>query len=370
MRIAILNWRDRAHPASGGAEVFIEEIARCWINSGHSVTICSSRADGLKRRENEAGIEIVRVGKLKSGSHHLLAPGMVERHIKPDIVLESVNTIPYLLPLRRRMPPYVSLVHQMARDIWAEHLPNPLAAVARYLEPWLYRPYRRVPLVAVSESTKQDLKAIGVRSVDVVPQGGLGTCTPTEKDANPTFLFVGRFTRNKRPAHVLEAFRHIKTEIPHARLWMIGVGELRDELDRDLPNGAEILGRLDRGDLLERMGRAHLLLVTSVREGWGLVVTEANAMGTPAVAYDVPGLRDSVVSGKTGLLVAQKPSVMAAAAIALIQNPSRYEQVRQSALEWGASCSWDRTAEYLLEQLISKSVSTSADPPEPAESAS
>ncbi len=114
-----------------------------------------------------------------------------------------------------------------------------------------------------------------------------------------------------------------------------------------------MIGRLPRLELLERLGRAHALLVTSVREGWGLVVTEANALGTPAVAYDVPGLRDSVKQGKTGLLVDISPAALADAAVRLVQDRAGYGRMRDEAMVWGGECDWDKTADALLHRLES-----------------
>jgi glycosyltransferase involved in cell wall biosynthesis len=164
-------------------------------------------------------------------------------------------------------------------------------------------------------------------------------------------MFVGRLTKNKRPGDALTAFGHIRNEIPRARLWMVGEGKLKNRLREGLPEGAELFGRIPRDELLERMSRAHLVLATSVREGWGLVVTEANALGTPAVGYDVPGLRDSVLSGKTGLLTPPAPEALAAAAISLLNDPDRYARIRHSAIEWGSAHSWERTATELFVYL-------------------
>ena len=283
MNIAILNWRDLAHPDAGGAEVFVHEVGRHWVEEGHSVTLLSSRPPRLPSDDVQDGLRIRRIGRLRDGSHHYLAPrAAVSETTTPDVLLESVNTIPYFLPLRRNLTtPFATLVHQMARDVWRYHLPAPLAHVAQLAEPRMYSPYRRRTIAAVSNSTKLDLESAGVRDVKVIPQGGPGRQTlHVEKEKDPTFLFVGRLTANKRPDHALEAFRLIRRDLPTASLWVIGDGPMRAELMRDAPLGTHFFGRVDRRELLERMTRAHLLLVTSVREGWGLVVTEANSLGT------------------------------------------------------------------------------------------
>jgi glycosyltransferase involved in cell wall biosynthesis len=214
-----------------------------------------------------------------------------------------------------------------------------------------YRPYGRKQVLAVSESTRTDLKAVGLGQISVIPQGGLGRQETPAKSQAPTLIFVGRLVENKRPDHAVEAFRIIKSQIPQARLWIVGDGKMKDHLAKSLPPDAELLGRLARDELLARMGQAHLLIATSVREGWGLVVTEANALGTPAVAYDVPGHRDSVRSGVTGMTTVVTPEALAAAGLALLRDENRYNEIRRAAIEWGSDCSWDRTARVLLGHL-------------------
>lgn len=353
MRLAILNWRDLAHPDSGGAEVFVNEVARVWIQDGHDVTLISSTTPLLPDHEEREGVNVQRVGTLKSGSHHVLAPRLVRTGY--DGVLESINTFPYFLPWRlRKGPEYVSLVHQMAVDVWDAHLPRPLASLAKRVEPHLYWPYRARAIAAVSASTERDLRQAGVKDVSVIPQGGLGYQEALPgKEEFPTFLFVGRLSPNKRPDHALEAFRMIKHRIPQARLWIVGTGEMKERLLLGMPNDVEMFGRLERGQLIERMGRAHILLITSVREGWGLVVTEANAMGTPAIGYDVPGLTDSIVHGETGLVVEPEPKSLADASVALIEDQPRYRALASAALEWGSNCTWSKPARTLLQLLKS-----------------
>jgi glycosyltransferase involved in cell wall biosynthesis/O-antigen/teichoic acid export membrane protein len=353
LRILFINWRDIENPDAGGAEVFTHEVATRWAARGHDVTLLTSRFPHAAKNRHVDGLRIRRVGRLRSGSFHLLVQRELMRLRGFDLVVESVNTLPFLTPLwRRRLPPTITLVHQLAIDVWDAEVPKPLAWLGRRLERGMLRLYRDVPVAAVSSSTQQDLARLGVGNVTVISPGRDGA--PNEllglrKESVPTFLFVGRLSANKRPDHALEAFREIKSELPEAQLWLIGSGPLEPELAASLPADAKLLGRVSRAELYERMARAHCLLVPSVREGWGLVVIEANSVGTPAVGYDVPGLRDSIRHGVTGALAsAGDAEALARSAVELVVDAARYAQTCRGARAWAERFSWETTASELL----------------------
>jgi glycosyltransferase involved in cell wall biosynthesis len=359
LRIALLNWRDIEHSASGGAELFVQEVTRRWGDQGHQVSMVSSQSRGLPRRHLDQNVEVWRVGRLSTGTHHLRALHFVRTVIRPDVILESINTFPYQILRGESRVPIVSLVHQMAVDVWDAHFPYPVAALARWAEPHFYRAYRNARVLAVSPSTAADLRATGIGQVEVIPQGGVGKQDLFPKETTPTVLFVGRLAPNKRPEHALAAFSLLKERVPEARMWIVGTGPMIGQLSTSLPAGVQLLGRLDRTHLLERMSRAHLLFVTSVREGWGLAVTEANAMGTPAVAYRVPGLKDAVKDGETGFLTEVQPSALADRALSILGDKERYARIRENATLWGSSFTWDRTATTILGAL-ERSVETAS----------
>jgi glycosyltransferase involved in cell wall biosynthesis len=199
-----------------------------------------------------------------------------------------------------------------------------------------------------------DLGRLGLRDVRVVLEGR-DEAPPTAhlvKESIPTFMFIGRLAANKRPDHAIEAFRWIRRSLPEARLWVIGRGAMEPRLRESAPDGVEFLGRVSREEMYERMARAHCLLVPSVREGWGLVVTEANSVGTPAVGYDAPGIRDSIRPGRTGLLVpAGDARALGDAAVALIGDEEGYASVSREARRWAECFTWDATADLLLRVL-------------------
>jgi glycosyltransferase involved in cell wall biosynthesis/O-antigen/teichoic acid export membrane protein len=354
LRILFLNWRDIRNPGAGGAEVVTHEVSKRWVAEGHEVTLLTSRFRGSPKSETVDGVRIRRMGRLRTGTFHLRVQRELARLHGFDAVIDEVNTIPFFTPLwKRRLPPTIALIHQLAADVWDAEVPGPFAALGKRIEPRMLRLYRDVPVVTGSESSRQDLVQFGLTDVSVVHYGrdDPPDVTGEKREPSPTFLFVGRLAPNKRPDHAVEAFRHIRAAFPDARLWIVGQGPMEGKLRSNLPEGAVLLGRVSRDELYRRMARAHCLLVTSVREGWGLVVTEANSVGLPAVAYDVPGLRDSVRDGETGTLVPRdRAEELGRAAISLL-NDGEYSKTRRQAAMWARQFSWDATAQQLMSRV-------------------
>jgi glycosyltransferase involved in cell wall biosynthesis len=176
-----------------------------------------------------------------------------------------------------------------------------------------------------------------------------------KKEDVPTVAFVGRLKRYKLPDHAIEAFYEIRKKVPDAKMWVIGDGYMREELEKKYSdNNKNIIffGKTGNELKYDLMGRAHLLLVPSVKEGWGLVVTEANAMGTPAIAYNVSGLRDSVTNGETGLLTAENtPQSLANSAISLLKDKELLSKFSINALNFSRTFSWENTAD-MFEKVI------------------
>jgi glycosyltransferase involved in cell wall biosynthesis len=161
---------------------------------------------------------------------------------------------------------------------------------------------------------------------------------------------------------MLEALAQFRRATGAGTLWLAGSGSERYQ--RSLTKLAQRLNVEDnvvffgRVSALERqrlMAEAHVLLMTSVREGWGLVVTEANSCGTPAIVYDVPGLRDSVRNESTGLVVPPRPDDLCAAMIRVTRDDGLYALLVTQARLWSSTFSFDETA-LLIEQTLIESL--------------
>jgi glycosyltransferase involved in cell wall biosynthesis len=228
--------------------------------------------------------------------------------------------------------------------VWFDEFPAPVAAVGRFvLEPMWLLQYRHIPTMTVSLSSLGSLVRYGLKDLHLVPEGtDLPVPSVVSKEAHPTVCFVGRLVANKRPGHAIDAFAELRWRFPDAQLWIVGTGPLEERLRQAAPPGVTFWGRVSEQQKVDLLARAHVLVATSRREGWGLTVTEAASVGTPAVCYDIPGLRDSVRASGIGHLCPPSPAALAAALATVLGREPPGEV---------APPSWDDAAARCLEVI-------------------
>ncbi len=349
MRILAYNWRDLAHPHAGGAEVYLQSVAAEWVKSGHEVTIFCAAVAGQPSEDLVDGVTILRRGGRLGVYREARRYWNKEGQGNHDLVIDSVNTKPLLCPRFVKDTPVVAIIYQVAKEVWNYETPWPISMLGRFvLEPAWLREYRDVPVVTISKSSRESLEEYGLRRVTVVPAGWKPSVRPPSigREQDPTIAFLGRLSPNKRPDHALRAFQLVKNRLPSAALWMMGSGPMEQTLRQSAPTGTLLLGRVSENEKRVRLARSHVLIATSVREGWGLAVTEAAAMGTPTIAYDMPGLRDSVVASG-GALTAPTPAALASA---LVDHLGNENQGRRASLQAsiGGVLPWKEVADALL----------------------
>jgi glycosyltransferase involved in cell wall biosynthesis len=302
MRILLLNWRDLRHPSSGGAEVWAHRIAEGLVKRGHEVTFFAAHVAGATEKENVNGVRIVRRGS-RLTVYREARKFYKDNSTAFDVILEEINTRPFFA-YTWGSTPVVHMIHQVAKDVWKYEAPFPVSLAGRYFfEPrWLKRLAGK-HVLTLSPSSAESLVEYGINNAIVaLPGSDDSQVVHSEKAATPTVVFLGRLVASKRPDHVVEAFRYLRTQVPNAELWMLGSGQMKKKLEKDLPTGVTLCGHVPYEERQSRLACAHVLVATTVREGWGLNVSEASAVGTPTIGYDAPGLRDSIpMSG--GLVV-------------------------------------------------------------------
>jgi len=353
MRILWFNWRDIKHPEAGGAEVLTHEVMRRFVKRGYKMTLFCANVEGRPPEEDIDGVNIVRDG----GKYTVYGCGrsyFKKNRDRFDFVIDEVNPRPFLNPKILAGKPALVLFHQMIREEWFYEMPFLLSHFCNFYEKRWLLPYRHTPTLTVSQSSKKDLESIGFKDVKVIPMGvsKMPLNVLSKKEDSPTVAFIGRLKRHKLPDHAIKAFQIIKEEIPSAKMWVIGDGYMLNELKKLGNVDVKFFGHLENQVKYDLLSRAHLILVPSVREGWGLVVTESNVMGTPVVAYDVNGLRDSVIDGKNGILVKGKnPESLARCALEILKDKEMLHRLSVNALEYSRQFNWDKTFDYFSAQI-------------------
>lgn len=311
LRIAVVNWQCRDNPLAGGAEIHLHEIFGRLAGKGHEVVLLCGGWPGCAPRATLDGIEVHRVGT--RSSFPFLARGYWHRHLADrgfDVVVEDINKVPLYTPTWR-LPKLVGLVPHLFGGTAFQELAAPLAAAVWLSErpmPWFYRHHA---FEAISESTRDDLVARGVKreSIRVIFPGIDSTHytpDPSVREPKPVFAYLGRLKKYKGVDLVIRSFA--QSEIPGATLEIAGAGEFRPDLERlagtlGVADRVRFLGRIDETTKVALLRRAWATLFASPKEGWGITNLEAAASGTPVIASNSPGIRESVRHGETGFLV-------------------------------------------------------------------
>jgi glycosyltransferase involved in cell wall biosynthesis len=346
MRILILNRRDIANPASGGAEIYTHEIAHGLAEKyGSEVVVFASRFKGSASDETIDGVRYMRKGNEVTvhlwGFLHAL-----KNRKKFGRIVDEFNGMGFFTFLLSNS---ILLIHQLYREFWTTEL-GLLGKLPFLLEPVILKLYKNKKTITVSDSTKEDLDRLGFKNVSIVMNAVryVSIDASMKKNSEPTLIFLGRLKSTKRPEVSVEIFRRVKQRIPAARLWIVGRGPEEDRL-RSIAGGlpdVTFWGWADNDKKMSLLKRAHVLLVPSVREGFGINVIEAASVGTPAIGYNVHGLRDSIRHGETGYL-ADSIEDAASRIIDLMSDKASYEKMSDNCLYYSKEFNWDkRVAEF------------------------
>ena len=353
MRVLLINWQDRDNPQAGGAEIHLHEIFGRLAARGHQVTLLCGGWDGCEPRTTLDGIDVRRVGT------RYTFPFLAKRYFRRslagsgfDLLVEDVNKVPLYTP-RWGGPPVVALVPHLFGGTAFQEFAAPLAAAVWLAERPLGRAYRGVPFQAISVSTAEDLTERGIprESVEVI-YPGIDTVSYTPRHGSradaPVFAYLGRLKKYKGVHLVIRAFAALQH--PTAILEIAGAGDFRPSLEAlaaslDLGVRVRFLGRIDESEKLSLLRRAWALVFASPKEGWGITNLEAAACGTPVVASNSPGIRESVVNEETGFLVPHGDTqAMARAMQRLASDASLVTRLGVRARAFAETFTWERAA--------------------------
>ena len=362
MNILVINWRCPKNPEMGGAEVHMHEIFKRIAARGHEVTLVAHKYKGAPKKEKFEGINIIRVGD------KFLFNKEFKRYYKKnlsrqpfDLVVDDISKIPLFTP-KYINKPLVGIIHHIHGESLYTEIPRLPAMYIIRTEKLIPFVYRNTPIFAVSESTKNELAELGQPEdkIEILYNAidqELFNNIKVEKSAEPTITYIGRIKKYKNLEAIVDALPAVKDKFPEIKLRIGGSGDHLPKLkayvkQKGLNNDVEFLGYLSEEDKAKEMGKAWLFVTMALKEGWGITVIEANAMGTPVVGSDVPGLQDSIKDGITGKLVdLNNPQNLADTLLDILGNKDKLEQMSQNAKDWSSKFTWDASADFFLEKV-------------------
>ena len=289
--------------------------ARYLAELGHEVTYLTSSYPGAPQRERRDGVDIVRLGRPE-----LLGVRAWSYYRRFGDEFDVVYTeafggarIPFLLPLYVQQPALVAW-YQVNQPIFAHQYGRAAGAILGRLEKFVARIHRGATILTPSDARRKDVLALGFRADQVVAippvavEDALSQC-PNTPDEEPLVVWLGKLRRYKCPHHIVEAMPAVRKVCPDARLVIAGrrdeesyLREIRAEIERrGLSGVVEFAFDLTEEAKRDLLRRARVLVVPSPIEGFGIVILEAAAQGTPVIAsegvpeevvtHDVNGLR-------------------------------------------------------------------------------
>ncbi|MBN1618179.1 glycosyltransferase family 4 protein [Candidatus Dojkabacteria bacterium] len=367
-KILWVSWKDINHPQAGGAEIITTELRNRLVKNGYEVTHLTSNYPGSKHEETVEGVKTIRVGRNRY-IHSFAAIVYYLRNLvnKQDIIIEEVNTAPYLLNLFNKNAKFYLFYNQLAREIWFYETKFPLNFIGYFLlEPLatIANAIKGPKLITISESTKTDLERFGHKdkNIYIIPMAthtkpliSIKSSIPKEK--NFTIIYLGSLRTMKRPIEILKGFKVFVENNPEAKLWIAGGGSdfqknklIKYTKDNNLTKNVTFFGFISEEQKRELLQKAHVLAATSLKEGWGLIVTEAGLVATPSVVYNVDGLRDSCQNNITGMVTNRNiPNELAKCWQEMKDHQESYEIFRKNSYIFAQTLTFNNCFNKFLE---------------------
>lgn len=364
MNILWFTWKDKRHPQAGGAETVNEELAKRLARDGYKVIFVVGGFENCEKEETRDGFKIIRLGN--RWTVYWKAYRYYKKNLKgwADVVIDEINTMPFFCSWYVKEK-NIMFVHQLCREIWFYQMFFPFNWIGYWLEPVYLRLLNANTVVTISQSTKDDLirYSFDEKRVHVVQQGMsmrlIENLDTLQKYAKSTMLSLGAIREMKQTLDQIKVFEIAKKNIPELQMKVAGdatgsYGQKVLQYIEKSPykNDIEYFGRVSQEQKMGLMQKSHCIVVTSVKEGWGLIVTEANSQGTPAIGYDTDGLRDSIRDGETGILSKENtPESLAQSVVELFQNSEKYDTLRESAWHWSRIFNFKKSYKEFVEIL-------------------
>ena len=372
--ILSLSWRDIKSPKAGGAEVHTHEMLKRADKDKYRIYHLSMKNPERLVEEVIDGVTYMRYGNPITVIFNAYKFYRCNRE-NIDFVIDQCNTHRFFTPFWVEKKKRIFYIHQLTKEIWNYSAKFPLSTIGRLTEEWMLRLNRKDAVITVSESTKQELIDRGYEAdkIKIIHNGvSFEPWKPEQwykKEQESTFIYAGRYSPYKGIDVSIKAFAELKKTSPKAKLWIIGkkdqdyvnqyiapickeyglqwIDAEKNENQKESNQGDIISwGYVSEEKKLELLSRAWVLLFPSIREGWGIPITEAGCVGTPCIAFNSPGIREAVDYGRAGYLCLENSTDGLLRQMQLvISDKTVYSDKRNAAYRYSSQFLWDEVGQ-------------------------
>jgi glycosyltransferase involved in cell wall biosynthesis len=349
-RILIFAWRDIKHPQMGGSEVYVHEVAK-RLAKEHEVTLFTSNPGNLIDTDEIDRVKIIRKGGVLGVYFWAVIYYWMYFRLSADVIIDVENGIPFFTPFFV-FKPKIMVLHHLHKKQWFTEFPFPIALIGYIIESVVMPlAYRNTPVITVSPSSLNELKQLGFRDSQIflgynsIPKKVGSVVQPSK---SPLIVYVGRIRAYKRIEIALNSIKRLSKEYPKLSMTVAGAGDDEERLNTlcekiGIKDRVDFLGFVSERKKWELLQRAWVFVMPSMKEGWGITIIEAASCGTPAVGFDVPGVRDSIRNGYTGFLASDEEDFYMKLKFLLDEKKAR-ESMGKAGIQWAQRFSWDTTA--------------------------
>lgn len=361
------------YPKAGilpGIERFAENLALNLKKVGHQIKIITTFWNGGNRYDLYKGISILRVldskalfgkfGSIFRLNHFTFGLNLIKKRIFKYYYDSDAIILPLAIGFTgflkiKKIPVFSVFHHYEIPESLVRYLEIPFF---HYLEKHQFKKHKNI--IAVSDASKKEIinhYGIEKKYIEIIPNGvNIEKFLPNNIDPSIKkkygkylLLYAGPFLKRKRIPILLRAMSYVVKRLPDAHLVLIGDGPLLNyckNLSKSLgiQQNVSFLGFIKNEELLKYFASSTIFIFPSEIEGFGQVLLESMASGTPVICANKLPMSKIIENGGITFKL-NNPIDLSKKIIELIKNPNKLKELRKNCLNIAKKYDWSHIAE-------------------------
>ena len=358
-------WKDIYSKNSGGAEIVSHKI-RNYLSKYHKIILISPRKSYLPKKENLKHYEILRPCNIFLLPFFLF---LFSRKKNIEIFIEEINTIPFFSKIFVKAKKKFLFFHQLAEKIWFYETIFPISLIGFVLEKIYLKFMSDMKVITISKSTKKNLMKYGFKTkkillINQILNEKFKIFSPKKINSKIKLVYFGSLRKMKNVNSIIRIFSKLIKIRKNYSLSIVSK-ELKSIDNRNkiifwikkykIKDKINLISNINDIKKFRILRSFHINLFASIKEGWGLVISEMAFLGIPSVAFNVDGVRDSIINNYTGKISNFGDDGAFVKSILDISNKKKYETFSRNCIKNSiVQQKKNKISFYKIKQFINK----------------